>query len=80
MRPHDIAILLKIACKGRQNWLMKDLLECQKIGGGLANTLANLCGKGKENGHQGISPHSLLSLYNFRCAPASLLTFDQGSP
>ena len=25
MRPHDVAILLKIACKGRQNWLMKDL-------------------------------------------------------
>jgi len=25
MRPHDIAILLKIASKGRQNWYMKDL-------------------------------------------------------
>ena len=25
MRPHDVAILLKIACKGQQNWLMKDL-------------------------------------------------------
>ncbi len=25
MRPHDIAILLKIASKGQQNWYMKDL-------------------------------------------------------
>jgi DNA-binding Lrp family transcriptional regulator len=25
MRPHDIVILLKIAAKGSQNWLMKDL-------------------------------------------------------
>ena len=25
MSPHDIAILLKIACKGLQNWYMKDL-------------------------------------------------------
>lgn len=25
MRPHDIAILLKIACKGKANWYMKDL-------------------------------------------------------
>ncbi len=25
MRPHDIAILLKIACKGEQAWFMKDL-------------------------------------------------------
>jgi len=25
MRPHDIVILLKIAAKGTQNWLMKDL-------------------------------------------------------
>jgi len=25
MRPHDIVILLKIAAKGRQSWLMKDL-------------------------------------------------------
>ncbi|MFV0345573.1 MAG: hypothetical protein ACK5IQ_04915 [Bacteroidales bacterium] len=25
MRPHDIAILLKIAVKGRQSWYMKDL-------------------------------------------------------
>lgn len=25
MRPHDIAILLKIAAKGNENWLMKDI-------------------------------------------------------
>ena len=25
MRPHDIAILLKIACKGQDQWYMKDL-------------------------------------------------------
>ncbi|MFB6342082.1 hypothetical protein ACE1ET_10175 [Saccharicrinis sp. FJH62] len=25
MRPHDVAVLLKIASKGKQNWYMKDL-------------------------------------------------------
>lgn len=25
MRPHDIAVLLKIAAKGKTNWLMKDI-------------------------------------------------------
>lgn len=31
MRPHDIAILLKIASKGRDNWLMKDLARELRI-------------------------------------------------
>ncbi len=31
MRPHDIAILLKIASKGRDNWFMKDLANELRI-------------------------------------------------
>lgn len=31
MRPHDIAVLLKIAAKGNENWLMKDLAQELKI-------------------------------------------------
>ena len=31
MRPHDIAILLKIASKGRENWFMKDLAHELRI-------------------------------------------------
>lgn len=31
MRPHDIAILLKIASKGTNNWLMKDLAHELRI-------------------------------------------------
>ncbi|MEM6685951.1 MAG: hypothetical protein AAF617_09235 [Bacteroidota bacterium] len=27
MRPHDVAILLKIASKGKENWYMKDLAQ-----------------------------------------------------
>lgn len=34
MRPHDIVILLKIAAKGKQSWLMKDLSEELKISAG----------------------------------------------
>lgn len=33
MRPHDLAVLLKIASKGRQNWLMKDLANELEISG-----------------------------------------------
>lgn len=33
MRPHDIVILLKIAAKGDQSWLMKDLAIELKISG-----------------------------------------------
>jgi hypothetical protein len=33
MRPHDIVILLKIATKGKENWLMKDLSSELKISG-----------------------------------------------
>lgn len=31
MRPHDIAILLKIACKGSEHWYMKDLASELRI-------------------------------------------------
>tara|TARA_R110002072_G_scaffold14665_11_gene60418 strand:- start:448 stop:966 length:519 start_codon:yes stop_codon:yes gene_type:complete len=31
MRPHDIAILLKIASKGKETWFMKDLAQELKI-------------------------------------------------
>lgn len=31
MRPHDLAVLLKIASKGKQAWLMKDLANELKI-------------------------------------------------
>lgn len=33
MRPHDLAVLLKIASKGQQNWLMKDLANELEISG-----------------------------------------------
>mgnify|MGYP006447555981 CR=1 FL=1 len=34
MRPHDIAILLKIASKGKANWMMKDIAHELKISPG----------------------------------------------
>ena len=33
MRPHDLVVLLKIASKGQENWLMKDLANELEISG-----------------------------------------------